>query len=195
MALAANALTTLTEVKTYLEIDDTSQDSFLERLINSISDFVEEYCNRSFGKSDYTEDYHGDGDKKLFLNQYPVNSVTKVTLNNDEVTDYKIIGERTLHRDKTWISKRDEYYNIQVEYNAGYVLPKDDTTEEPRTLPYDLEDVVIEMVAMKYWAKLDERKGLKDQDQGKVSYSYITDKDLLPEHRTVLQRYKKLVTL
>ena len=36
--------------------------------------------------------------------------------------------------------------DVQIQYVAGYVLPKDDGNPDPRTLPYDLEEAIINYI-------------------------------------------------
>lgn len=170
MGYAANALTTLEVVKSYVlkDMTDTSKDNLLERLINAVSGFIEKYCDRKFGKATYTEKYRGNNRQLLRLNQYPVTAVTLVTIDGNAVNDYEILAEEgMLYRENLWTwtgysiglvgedagSKR----NIEVQYTAGYVLPKDENLQANppivRTLPYDLEQACILMV--QYYYKTD----------------------------------------
>ena len=48
-------------------------------LVNSVSDFIEHYCNRRFKLTTYTNEvYDGNGSDKLLLRQYPISSFTSV---------------------------------------------------------------------------------------------------------------------
>ena len=47
-------------------------------LVTSISDAIEKYCRRRFIKQSYDEQYNGDGDRRLLLRQYPIQSVQSV---------------------------------------------------------------------------------------------------------------------
>jgi len=166
MPLSSHALTTLAEAKTYLKLNVTDYDSTIERLINAASEAIEKYCNRHFEKAIYTEWYKGHGRQLLLLNQFPIVSVTSVTIDGSAYTegednDFTIDSEAgMLFRAVGWPGNR--YYggltqdpmarrrNIKVVYEAGYVLPKDVSPETPRTLPYDLEQACLLLVHFYY---------------------------------------------
>ena len=71
-------LTSLSDVKTFLSIRDTSEDTLLQLLIPQVSALIEEYCDRTFGKNTYTEYYLGNGKSFFPLNQRPVYSITNL---------------------------------------------------------------------------------------------------------------------
>jgi hypothetical protein len=154
--LADNALTTLDTAKNFLGIDpsDTSLDSYLEFSINSASDMIESYCERRFGVTVYREFKQGRGFTKLILENYPIVSLDKLVINDQDID----VNEVTILHDKGMLYRPnggfpeysyigrflnpkpdDNQFNIYVEYSAGYVLPKDASPTNPRTLPYDLE--------------------------------------------------------
>ena len=72
-------LTTLQQVKDYLDITDGNSDSFLNRLINSASQFVITWIGRdSFGVREYTQNFRGNGKSSVMLFNWPVKSVSSV---------------------------------------------------------------------------------------------------------------------
>lgn len=202
MPLSAHALTTVAAVKEYLRISstDTTNDNSLERQINAVSEFIERFCDRHFEKTTYTHKFRGNGRQKLLLNQYPILSVTSVKVDGSDATDYEILGEEgILYRENLWpwsgyraglvgdpIGSRP---NIEVVYTAGYVLPKDDAPDSPRTLPYDLEDAAIELVAIRHEMRGSEH--LKRETIGPLTSEFVQG---LPQHiLDVLNEYKKWV--
>jgi hypothetical protein len=78
--------------------------------------------------------------------------------------------------------------NIEVTYSAGYTL----TPDAVRTLPYDLENAVISMVADLYGQQQDGTVGLKQLTQGKLTYAW-KDNPLIEQYAGVLAAYKKAV--
>ncbi len=163
--LAANALTTLERAKSFLGIapEDTSSDEALYFSINTVSALIEKYCNRVFKRSLFNESIQGRGGMKLILRNYPIESVSFVTINDEEIDLQSIrvmSDEGMLYRPSGGFSARvrggtfmhpgpDElYHNIYVEYTAGYVLPKDATDDNPRTLPFDIELACLRMMAV-----------------------------------------------
>jgi uncharacterized phiE125 gp8 family phage protein len=171
MPLAENALTTLTAVKEYLKITSTDKDGLFERLINSASDAIEKFCDRKFKKREYANEKHKGNNRQLLrLNHYPIVSVSSVTVNGNTYTqnvDFELDEEDAeagmLFREEGWPASNyvggltqdptARKRNIKVTYTAGYVLPKDDDAQDPRTLPYDLEQACILLV--QYYYKTD----------------------------------------
>lgn len=88
MPISLNALTTVDAVKEYLKIDSTVtvDDLRIEGLINACSTAIENYCRRTFALTTYTdEEYDGTNSRYLTLLNYPVESVTNVNLNGQDL--------------------------------------------------------------------------------------------------------------
>lgn len=156
-------LTTTQQVKDHLsgigEAVPASHESLLTFFINRISDSVEQFCRRRFVAATYTAELHtGErGQTELFFNQWPVTTITTVTMDGvavvagTEAENYQPVktvnGETiALYRESGWSSK---VLGISLTYVAGYVVPAVDITTT-RTLPYDVEGAVVELVAGTY---------------------------------------------
>ncbi len=182
---------------------DYSKDKFLERFINSVSSSVSKYCGRNFIADTYSEFYKGHGRQKLILNQYPVNKITSVKVDSAALTagtDY-VTSDRT-YLDQGIIFKNNGWTwygyltglvgeltapvdNIEVVYSAGYTLEP----EASRTLPYDIEDAVVSMVAVQY--EMIGSKQLTRETIGPLTSDYIQG---LPwDVRQTLDKYAKRV--
>src|SRR5437899_6044431 len=59
-------------------VTDSSQDTNLQTLVTAASKAVQRYCRRDFTVCSYDELYHGNGDRRLFLRHYPLQSVQAV---------------------------------------------------------------------------------------------------------------------
>ena len=188
-------MTTLPAVKDFLRIpvvDELNYDSQLERMINAVSEQVEAYCGRHFEKADYIELYQGDGTDLLYLKQYPLIAVDAVVVDGEtlDVAEYTA-QDSTLYCSDRWTDtgKKD----IQVSYSAGYVLPKDEDPGPPaveRTLPYDLEDAVIELVATKFYLRQEDAAGKASRIQEDFNVRFEKG---IPDHiRRVLDNYRKV---
>ncbi len=135
----ATMLTTIDTVKMQLGITGTAEDDRLDFIVKAVSAAIESYCKRAFGKTDYEHTFYPTYNKYLYLEEYPIREVQKVTLGDDELdaTDYKVQKGRLRKKEGTWNKE------VIVEYTAGYVLPGDEDTEAAppiiRDLPYDLE--------------------------------------------------------
>src|SRR6516165_6503446 len=92
--MAAKDLIMLARAKQDIQaITDSSQDALLTALITAVSDAIEKYCRRDFTSKSYDELYSGDGDRRLFLREYPLQSVQSVRYR--PVTVLKIINNNT----------------------------------------------------------------------------------------------------
>ena len=165
MALNANAITTVDTVKGvgYLNISVTTYDSWLEKQINIYSQRIENYLGRKIYTRTVTDEkYAGNGRSKLYLNNYPVTSVTSVTQQDDTISsaDYDLVSSdyaAYLYNEYGWafngittgISRAvvDKYKDIKVTYVTGYVLPPAGTGI---TLPADIEEACIQSVVYQY---------------------------------------------
>lgn len=191
MPLAPNALTTYDAVKSYIRAADDSNKSDLERLINWASGWIETQTGRKFGKSVFTDKYFGPRNgRTLLLKQYPVLSVTSVVIDETDIDLNEVDVENEsgiLHRHKGWKAER----STTIIYEAGYVLPAQETTGPPavvRTLPYDLEDACIQIVAVRNDMRGSEH--LKSERIDVLSSDFL---DSLPlSARETLANYRKV---
>lgn len=170
VTLRENALTTLDALKTSLGIDpeeeDAQRDATLVQLINAASAWLETQLGRKLGKSTYRQKYCGTGTQMLSLEQYPIVSVERITdtFTGETITDFDFneTGEiGVLFREDGWTYRGHigglayDYIAprkyLEVQYVAGYILPKDATEDHPATLPADLEAIVWYMIAQQ-WA-------------------------------------------
>jgi len=162
--LANNALTTLEKAKSYLAIpsEDVTQDDILTFFINSASTTIEKYCNRVFGLKTFNELLQGRGSSKLILDNYPIVTVAEVLIDDQsvDISGVKVLSDKgmiyrpgggfpAIVQGGRFLHPRpdEHHHNIFVEYTAGYVLPKDESTENPRTLPFDLELACLRMLS------------------------------------------------
>lgn len=113
-------LTTLQAVKAYLKIrDDSTDDELLSELIKACSTAIENYCQRKFGVETYEEEYDGSGKSFILLQNYPVNSITSVEVDEQVVdpSEYKVRKTNgMLFRNGKW---QEGFMNIKVTYAAG----------------------------------------------------------------------------
>ncbi len=79
MALSANAIVSLADVKAYMRITSSSTDSLLETLIDAASTRIESYCDRNFIEQEYREFYNTNGQRRLRLRHFPVSQVTRLS--------------------------------------------------------------------------------------------------------------------
>lgn len=153
MDLSDHALTTLDPVKTELDIDldDPKWDDYLTRLINAASEDIEGYCRRGFKKEKQTDKLDGNGRQKLIVPHFPIITINSIKINDVALDpdEYEPLDDKSgrLFRKKYWPKGTR---NIEIDYEAGYVLPQSD---DSRTLPYTIEDACIITVVTRYHEK------------------------------------------
>ena len=79
-------LCTLALAKSYGKITSSSHDTLLTNLIKRASGQIDSWTNRTLARADYVELYNGDGDRKLYLDHYPIVSVSKLSIDIDKET-------------------------------------------------------------------------------------------------------------
>lgn len=205
------ALCSLSDVKVMLNISasDTSLDDKLNLLIKQVSAQIESYLGYKLARKEYTEELHAVNCRQLLsLNHFPIQSVTSVTHNGEEVTDYLVIDEYSkwgrLYRKFGWggqlITQGFEHdvvsgaYDYLVSYTAGYYLPGDTgyVEGESDSLPYDISCVCCEMVCLKYRLDQQGAAGLKAHSEGNISDTYIdsaSDVGLTESAKLALRKY------
>ena len=188
MALAANALCTLTEVKTELSITVATHDAYLESLINYASTAIENFLNRKLGKvTDKVEKVPGYGGCRIRLSLTPVLSFSEVSIVEPylpatpvDISDVTLedSGAGFLYYRSGWPWTvpleagsivpnplvGQEQKAIEVKYTGGYILPND----AGPTLPADIERACILIVAYEY-NRRGQTRGVKSESL--MSYS------------------------
>lgn len=184
MALNANALTTLTFCKDYLDIENlnTSEDARIEFFINQASDAIERYCNRKFVSQTFTEIYDGRNYDRLLVNQYPISSITSIYVDPSWVfdstsliaaTEYQIANESEI-RYKSIFPRG--IGNIKITYVAGYAA-----------IPSALEGACLQLVDYLYQQRSDRRAGISQKSKNQENVSFIID--MPPVIKTLLEPF------
>lgn len=82
MPVSAFALTSLANLKEYMGISTTANDTLLEKCIDRASVRMETYCGRKLKARDHAEWRDGCGVSEIRMNQYPVSQITNVWTGN-----------------------------------------------------------------------------------------------------------------
>ncbi|MED4914371.1 hypothetical protein [Parageobacillus thermoglucosidasius] len=137
MTLADNALTTPDEVRNRLSINEGEFDNAIIRAINVASDRIERMCRRSFALQEHVYRVR-ESTSTVFLPNLPV--VEIISINDEPATDVEFDAETGMIQ--KWFCTGGV-----IRYRAGYVLPKDETDANKRTLPYDIEEACIRLAS------------------------------------------------
>ena len=183
-----NALVTLADAKEWARVksDDTTFDQIVTRLVNSVSAKFNEYTRRKLLARDLTEYYDAESSTELFLNNYPINSVTSLHLDVDreygaetEETDYIFYAEEGR------LVLTDDYFPrgpkaVKIVYNAGY---------SSSALPDDLELACLDQIKFLFnrWQKNEEAIDSVSMEAGNINIKKVDD--LLPSVKSVLDKY------
>ena len=184
-------LCTLTDVKTMLNIpaDDSTQNDKLNLLIKQYSALIEGYIGYKLARANYTEEVHCENNRQvIYLNHFPLQSVSSVTVGGMSITDSKLIPQYTrwggLYRGLGWGQKAfvrgfthdivAGVWDILVSYTAGYYLPDDEgyVAGNDDSLPYDITTCCLNLVVEKYNLDTMGAVGLKAHTEGHISDTY-----------------------
>lgn len=192
-------LTTLANVKSYLNINDTLQDNFINMLLPSVNETVENYCNRKFDVISYVGEQHTIN-HKIFTYNYPIISVEKIErsmgadidirfLDDGTYTNYTLYPSYISMLDYKYITMtnklqwggHEESY-VTIDYTAGYT-----------TIPSDLMLAATKLVALEYKISRENRLGIEAESEGDVHFIYEKKDQSIPlTISSVLDNYRKI---
>lgn len=165
MPLNSNALVTLNEAKTWLDIplSDTAQDALLEGLINTASTRIENHCSRLFKRTQRTELYDGRNSDLLLLKNYPAEKPTALVIHGTvlELGSFELQDEMTVKLLGGVFPKGS--LNVQVTYFAGYA-----------TIPDDVQTAAKFLVQWLYSVRTDRRIGIQSKNKQSESISFTS---------------------
>lgn len=202
------ALTTKSRVKDRLAITSAGFDTFFDRLISGVTDFIESQCVRRFKEAMYSGDIYSiynDGQKHLLLRQAPVSALTAVQYaagipgnkawTNYGVSDYElvtdgkdgVISESGMIRFYGALPKGTNI--IRVSYTAGYKIDFANAGNSTHTLPFDVSDLAERLVIR--WFKRREAEGKSTEGTGDARVDWA--KELSAEDLLTIDRYKRIL--
>ena len=214
MALDASALTTLAAALDELDLvsDGGAQDARLERYIAAASDFLARECRRTFYRADaIVEDLPAFGSAYILVSRTPVLSVASITYRGSTIaaSDYSVRDAEAgmIYRAAGWPWSASRFPSItwppvpgseaavvRVTYSGGYVTPAQVATFGTRTLPYDLEDACLAIVATRF-SRRGRDLSVKSESLLSHSVAYADGEDggmLPPIVRDVVARYARV---
>jgi hypothetical protein len=188
--LVTHALTTLANVKEALTIPTatTDKDDLIKSIINAVTELIEGWCRRRFLSTTYTDElYDGDDSYILFLEHYPIISVTSLYVNDVLQTvrtetlgpGYVIyLKEGKIEHDMAFSGGRQ---NIKITYVAGWAA-----------IPND-----VEMAARMQASRVFQLINKKELDIASRSLAdgsiQLMRKEFLPEVEIMLKKYKVMI--
>lgn len=199
MATNNYALTTKERIKARLGITVTGFDTVLDRLIYSMTDFLEGKCERRFLKTVYTQEIY-DG-------SYATGQARKVlTLRNAPLISIEAFQYRTgAKSNPDWVDFQTDQYqerydtatifgymplgfqNIRISYTAGYLFDwTNENDPSKHTLPYDITDLCERLVIRLF--KKRESEGRSNESVQGSSITWASDL-LDPQDKQIIGNY------
>lgn len=160
------------------DVDDNTRATLLIELVQSEA---QGNCHYGFEQTTDTVELPGTWDSELLLPQGPVDSVSAVTIDGDDVTDYKLVGDLLVRRRDTeevtygwWAGP---HVVVAVTYTHGYTS----THRRAQTAR-----AVVLRAAARAWANPEQREAITlasgDQSRfgraGDRAGTWLTDGDL-----------------
>jgi uncharacterized phiE125 gp8 family phage protein len=161
---------TLAEVKSYLKIDDSNEDSMLNTLIKGARMVAESYLNQGLITQTITEKLDRLGDPTIYLSVSPVLAVSSFQYANSEnttatfaATDYVVDtfskpARLNLGYGKTWPTLYGNINDVTITYTVGYGT-------ESSAVPFQIRQAILLMVADTYENRQDYVKRLPTASQ------------------------------
>lgn len=163
-------------------------DLLLEELINSVTDYIERYCGRRFKSTTYTDELiDSDGTEYLYLDHYPISTVTSIyrhyVFATDDLydSDYYIVYENEgyIYRSLLW---PDGKQAVKITYTAGYDFAVDG-------IPQDLQFICNSLVKIRF--NSDDKAGIASERIGNYSVAY-TDEEMPKNVKSKLNQWRRL---
>jgi uncharacterized phiE125 gp8 family phage protein len=184
----SDTLCTLDDVKDHLRISSSDHDAFLTSLLGRVTTFIEGYCHRTFAETTHTEYRTGDGERDMVLRHKPITSITGIedvyggagfNYDGDDEHDYwecdYEAGILYLLQD---VFPSSPVQTVKVTYTAGYA-----------TVPEDVRQVAVELVASKWYLKERQAEGVQSISFGGEQKTYRRD-ELTPMQVQALAPYR-----
>lgn len=194
----------------------------LSTVINDISALVISYIGRNLGYQEYSEVKNNAPTTELNLNNFPVKEIGSISVFNGNsfteiskesislLTDLSDMRRGALYmahifpsrNSRKGLTRITQNYlkSIKVVYKAGYVLPKDETPDNPSDLPRDLEGVVLKTCQSVFSQGADTQRtdGLTVLQEGNVKREWASNitaisaqfGDISLANQAVLRKYK-----
>lgn len=181
---ATGDLCTLDDVKAFLSITDTNNDSLIGALITNASKLVNNATNRNLLSASYSESYSGRGGWRQGVDNYPITAVASVTVNDMSIPPVNgQIGPGYLYDDNMVYLRGYTYLrgirNVEITYTAGY---------DPSLIPADLVQATVEIVAVKFRRRLSLEVSGKTLNGETISF---TTSDIPASAKGVLKQYTR----
>ena len=181
----------LTDLKTFLEEDNTDFDDLLGQIIPQVSSQIETYLNRELKEVARTE-YFSGGRRYYYVSSFPINPSPAPIVTEDAVVqtdneDYYTFEDDGLFEFQYETSKWRPKI-IKITWTGGYT-----ETEEVLAVPDDMKQACIQQCAYVFKRRRDLGNSGVGTPNGNISYTSAID--LLANVKTILEPHHNNGTL
>lgn len=190
-------LCTTAQVKTALNIGNTTKDTLIDSLVDAATAWIERYCDRTFSsttQTDYFSPGHGDwrvqGDSTILVpKHYPIISVTSLheSASRSFSPAYLIAAAGYYAEDHRVVLYADQapgaftagQRTVRLVYVAGYAA-----------IPADLERAAIMLCVHLFRAADKLQQGIASQSMGDMTVTF-KDEEMPKEVRGILDLFRR----
>lgn len=182
--MAVGDFTTLDQVKKWLNIQSADTDDLLRTLITSASKAMRRYMERDIVVNTYTDRRSGVGMSTMMMKNFPIVSVSSLTVNGQSVPAAAGWGSPGFFFDDAMVYLANYSFtrgkgNVVVTYQAGYA-----------EVPDDLAQACVDVIGMRWRER--ERIGLSSKGLAGETTAFNL-KDFPSQVITLMDSYKKVV--
>ncbi len=151
----ATEIWTVSEVKNYLKIDTSADDTLISVLIQSARQVAESYLNQALITQTITEKLDRLNNPTIYLSVSPViavssfqyadsnNTTQTFSADNYIVDTFTKPARLALGFSKTWPTLYGNINDVTITYTAGY-------SSQPSGVPYQIRQAILMMIADSY---------------------------------------------
>ena len=187
---SANALTTLIEAKAWLAVKlapDTTYDTVIEKLIDSVSWQFNSFTNRLLKGRTITGYYEGNGSNTFMAPEYPINSITSINIDSDREygTDSLIDSDTYTFDSQGFIVLDSNTFSTsrqanKIVYDVGYT-----------TIPYNLNVAALDQIKFLFRRHLNNQEGISTESTINGSVTVTEVGEMLTSSLEILKRYRR----
>lgn len=176
-------LVTVTDLKSFLEINAANHDGLLDVITDQVSAAIEKYCNRNFEKVARTK-YFNAGRRYFHLPAFPIDMTAELLVVNDTTTlvkdvDYAVWDEEGCVEAFYEVIKTKPR-QVYITWTGGY-----DSDE----IPSDLQEAAMLQSAFMFRRRKD--IGVNSLTLPDGAISVLKPTELLPEVVRLIKTYRK----
>lgn len=183
----AGNLTTLLDLKGYLNVANDGDDWILQRLLTSASSFVQQWLNwASIVSASWTETRSGQGGNQMMMKNPFITAVTSLTIDGVAIPastgptkNGYTFDDRSIYL-RGYCFTRGNPMNVAIQYTAGLVA-----------VPPDIAQACIDLIGKKYRQR--SRIDMTSETIGGQQTVAFSTKDMDANTQTVLNNYRNVI--